>query len=202
MKRVVLVAAGIGFVTLATPAAAQLRAEVHGGFERTTGTINFAPPATVSAPVTAEGAFGGIGVGYDLHTEGTDGFIGIEANADYSAAEDCIDTPGATPAPQLCLSPTIDLSVNGRLGIRTGAFSIYALAGYSKLMADTSFSGVPGSTANGPQSGDEDLGGFRIGGGVEVNVSANMYAKLEYRHTNYADGFVRDQGLVGIGIRF
>jgi outer membrane immunogenic protein len=202
MKRVVLVAAGIGFVTLATPAAAQLRAEVHGGFERTTGPINFAPPATINAPVTAEGGFGGVGVGYDLHTEGTDGFIGIEANADYSAAEECANTPGATPNPQLCLSPTIDLSVAARLGIRTGAFSIYALAGYSKLMADTSFSGIPASTINGPQTGDEDLGGFRVGGGIEVNVSANLYAKLEYRHTNYADGFVRDQGLVGVGIRF
>jgi outer membrane immunogenic protein len=55
--------------------------------------------------------------------------------------------------------------------------------------------------------GNRDLGsqineGWRVGGGAEFALSRNLYAKGEYRYTNYNQNIERHQGLVGLGVRF
>ena len=38
--------------------------------------------------------------------------------------------------------------------------------------------------------------------GLEQGLGSNVYAKVEYRYTNYQDGLSRNQVVGGIGIRF
>jgi opacity protein-like surface antigen len=51
-------------------------------------------------------------------------------------------------------------------------------------------------------SAHETLDGLRLEIGVRVNVGRKLYAKAEYRYTNYEQGVSRDQGFAGIGLKF
>lgn len=43
----------------------------------------------------------------------------------------------------------------------------------------------------------ENLDGFRVGTGVERSFMRNVYGKVEYRYSNYAQDFERHQVLAG-----
>lgn len=47
-----------------------------------------------------------------------------------------------------------------------------------------------------------ELDGLRVGGGVEVNVAGPVFAKAEYRYTDFSQGVGKHGGLVGVGLRF
>lgn len=46
------------------------------------------------------------------------------------------------------------------------------------------------------------LEGVRVGGGVEVNVAGPVYAKVEYRYTDFDGPTGKHEALVGVGYRF
>lgn len=46
------------------------------------------------------------------------------------------------------------------------------------------------------------LEGVRLGGGLEVNVAGPVFAKVEYRYTDFAGNTGKHGGLVGVGYRF
>ena len=46
------------------------------------------------------------------------------------------------------------------------------------------------------------LEGVRVGGGLEVNVVGPVYAKVEYRYTDFEGTTGKHGGLVGVGYRF
>lgn len=46
------------------------------------------------------------------------------------------------------------------------------------------------------------LEGVRVGGGLEVNVAGPVYAKVEYRYTDFEGATGKHGGLVGVGYRF
>jgi len=46
------------------------------------------------------------------------------------------------------------------------------------------------------------LEGVRVGGGLEVNVAGPVYAKVEYRYTDFEGATGKHGGLVGLGYRF
>lgn len=46
------------------------------------------------------------------------------------------------------------------------------------------------------------LEGLRVGGGLEVNVAGPVYAKVEYRYTDFEGKTGKHGGLVGVGYRF
>lgn len=57
--------------------------------------------------------------------------------------------------------------------------------------------------ANWKQTTTAELEGLRLGGGVEVKVAGPVYAKAEYRYTDFNRGNVGQHGgLVGVGLRF
>lgn len=57
--------------------------------------------------------------------------------------------------------------------------------------------------ANWKQTTTAELEGLRLGGGVEVKVAGPVYAKAEYRYTDFNRGNVGQHGgLVGVGVRF
>lgn len=63
---------------------------------------------------------------------------------------------------------------------------VYGKVGYSNWQAVTS----------------TELEGLRVGGGVEANLVGPVYAKAEYRYTDFDRGVGRHGGFVGVGLRF
>jgi outer membrane immunogenic protein len=89
---------------------------------------------------------------------------------------------------------------------------VYAKGGYTNTKIETAFSG-------GGDSADFDtsVDGWRLGAGVEQMIGTNVYAKAEYRYSNYNGlkldddlfgdedfdiDLDRHQVLAGIGLRF
>jgi outer membrane immunogenic protein len=80
-----------------------------------------------------------------------------------------------------------DLGVGARLGyVVNDNVLLYGKAGYS----------------NWRQVAGRSTEGLRLGGGLEVNVAGPVYAKAEYRYTDFEGNLGRHGGLVGVGIRF
>lgn len=79
-----------------------------------------------------------------------------------------------------------DLGVAARLGyVLNENVLAFARGGYSNL-----------------DLGRRSADGLTVGGGLEVNVVKNVYAKAEYRYTDFEGNLGRHGGLVGVGIRF
>lgn len=67
---------------------------------------------------------------------------------------------------------------------------IYGKAGYANFRA-IDFS-----------NRDKALSGLRVGGGLEYNLSRNLFTGVEYRYTDFQNGVGVHGGLVKLGIRF
>jgi outer membrane immunogenic protein len=176
------------------------RLEIHGGYDRLAYKNFFSPSDTTFKPIN--GSMYGVGLGYDFQV-GEQLFVGAEGNADFSSKSRCqvnplILAPGIFES---CVNPKRDLSANARLGIKLGneRTALYALAGYSNLKLGTSFQiNRSGKTPTGSETRD----GVRLGAGIEQDFSDRFYGKIEYRYTSYGSRLNRNQGIVGIGIRF
>lgn len=80
-----------------------------------------------------------------------------------------------------------DLGVGGRLGyVINDNVLAYGKVGYSNFKPTTRL----------------ELEGLRLGGGLEVNLAGPVYAKAEYRYTDFEGGVGKHGGLVGVGLRF
>lgn len=56
--------------------------------------------------------------------------------------------------------------------------------------------------ANWKQTTSTELEGLRLGAGVEVKVTGPVYAKAEYRYSDFDGNVGQHGGLVGVGVRF
>lgn len=107
-----------------------------------------------------------------------------------------------------------DLYAGGRVGLLLSPTAmVYAKGGYTNARFDLTAS--DGTTETGRNF---NLGGYRVGAGIEKALSPRTYAKLEYRYSNYdnarlefanganTDNFSvdtdRHQVAVGVGFRF
>jgi outer membrane immunogenic protein len=108
-----------------------------------------------------------------------------------------------------------DLYVGARVGYAMSPSTmLYAKGGYTNAKFDARSS--DGTTVS---NQDIDTDGWRIGAGVEQAISNNVFAKLEYRYSNYKKGEVdfsddlpdsqrfdldldRHQVVAGVGVRF
>lgn len=171
----------------ATCAAANgLRLEAHGGWDR-----------PVSDGVKSNGLMYGIGAGYDLAI-GDKLFAGIEANADFSTARECA-TGVVAAGDKLCVRAGRDLSLLARAGVEVAPGSrLYALAGWTNARVRGDYKPATGALVSSAQT----LDGWRIGAGFQQDLGSGVYAKLEYRYSDYADGDNRHQLVAGFGIRF
>ncbi len=80
-----------------------------------------------------------------------------------------------------------DLGVGARLGVvLNDNVLVYGKAAY----------------ANWRQVAGVDTEGLRLGGGLEVNLAGPVYAKAEYRYTDFDGATGKHGGLVGFGLRF
>lgn len=170
-----------------TSACAQgLRLEAHGGWDR-----------AQSDGVKSDGLLYGLGVGYDFNL-GRGLFAGIEANADLSTASECANGIIAA-GDRLCVRAGRDLSLIARAGIelKPGS-SLYALAGWTNARVRGEYKPATGAVVSEAQN----LDGWRIGAGFQQQLGDRLYAKLEYRYSDYDSGDNRHQLLMGFGINF
>jgi outer membrane immunogenic protein len=169
-----------------------VRAEAHIGFDA----------LDRRGASSSEDGFGGIGLGYDFSINDKT-FIGVEVNIDESNIKNDIG-----PAPQgtvITLKANRDINVNARVGTSIGASGktkVYVLGGYTNLRAKLTATITPPTGAVTRITDAANADGYRVGLGIERNIGKRTYAKVEYRYSNYEGGFTRNQGLVGIGIRF
>jgi outer membrane immunogenic protein len=179
----------------ATPAFAQDAAPLTG--LRVEGIVGYDRPDIDNE--SQDGVTYGVGLGYDVQAGGA--VIGIEAEAADSTVDECVK--GAILATDtFCAEFKRDLYVGGRIGAAVGANSlIYAKAGYTNARVGVDYNdGVAGTT--GDFKTGENLDGVRVGGGFQFGLGANSYAKIEYRYSNYEQGFDKHQAVAGFGFRF
>jgi outer membrane immunogenic protein len=87
-----------------------------------------------------------------------------------------------------------ELTLAGRLGTPIGDNALlYGKIGYANAQVRVENLAV---------SEKRDLDGVLFGAGAEVRITPRVYLKGEYRYTDYADGYVANNIVTGVGIRF
>lgn len=107
-----------------------------------------------------------------------------------------------------------DLYIGGRLGYLVSPTTmVYGKVGYTNARLDLTRSDGTTETGN-----HFNLDGYRVGAGIEHELSPRTYAKIEYRYSNYGDARLeyasggntnnfsvdtdRHQVVAGVGFRF
>lgn len=194
MKKILVIGAALAAFA---PAAAMAQdagswtgahADVVAGWDQVKVQDGIAPGVDYSK----DGVVYGGGLGYDYDTGSV--VLGLDAELTGSTTKDCDTTLG------VCLKAGRDIYAGGRVGVAVGDARdtlLYFKGGYTNARS-TAETTVGGSTVS--ASTDED--GYRVGAGVEHKFSDTMTAKVEYRYSDYGDGFNRNQVVAGIGFRF
>ena len=184
----------------ATPALAQNTAPgglylgALGGYE---GIDVESADGTVSAD--ADSAVYGITAGYDLSLGSA--FVGVEGELSTSG--------GSTEFPDTFTGARDGLEANGQyyIGARAGMALTPGVAAYAKV-GYTSLDTKAFTSSGSLEELDDNAGGFRFGGGVQVQLPGPLEGRLEYRHSEYKDvqdtfgDATTDQVVAGLGVRF
>ncbi|HEY6816872.1 MAG TPA: outer membrane beta-barrel protein [Croceibacterium sp.] len=200
MKRVLALAALAAGLT-ATPALAQSSAP--GGFYA--GAIGGyegidVESADGSVTANADSAVYGVNLGYDLGLGSA--FVGIEGELSTSGS--------STDFPASFTGARDRLEANGQyyVGARAGFALTPGIAAYGKV-GYTSLSTKAFTTAGTLDELEDNAGGFRFGGGVQVQLPGPLEARVEYRRSQYKDlvdgaygDATTDQVVAGLGVRF
>ena len=145
-----------------------------------------------------DGVAYGLGAGYDFQIGGA--VLGIEGEAMDSSTNGC-ETGFAVANDRICANAKRDLYAGARVGVAVAPSTlVYAKAGYTNARVRVNYTD-PTTPANNLSAAD-NLDGIRVGGGIEQKLGTNLYAKAEYRYSNYESGIERHQVLGGIGFRF
>jgi outer membrane immunogenic protein len=171
------------------------------GIGRNNQTLTFPGfPSFEQSYLSPQGALGGAQIGYNWQTNSPFGplVLGVEADIQGAGLRDdytCLLTC-RTGGPEITgrFDQRLDWfgTVRGRVGLATGPVLSYVTAGFAYGGVRTSL------TENiiaplGTFTSDRLRGGWTVGSGVEVAVSGNWTAKIEYLYVdlgNRADTFV------------
>jgi outer membrane immunogenic protein len=192
MKKIAF--AAIAAVAVAAPAAAQEGAPFTGPrIEALVGYDNLR-----GAGDGRDGLAYGVAAGYDFQMGGA--VAGLEVEYTDSDVDGCA-TGFVVAADRICATAGRDLYAGGRLGFAVAPSTlVYAKAGYTNARVGLNYTDSV-TPANDFRLSDE-LDGVRVGAGLEQKLGTNLYAKAEYRYSNYESGFERHQVLGGVGFRF
>jgi outer membrane immunogenic protein len=178
---------------VASPVFAEPWADVHAGLDR--------PQVDHGHK---NGVAYGVSLGYDIPLDNS-WFVGLAVSADGANTRQCIDDL-LNGGDRACAKANRDLSavVRAGFGVAHGT-KIYALAGYSNARVRAVYNDGLGNLF----SDHENVGGLRIGAGVQVAITKAFFAKAEYRFSHYKkidllDGehLDRHNVLVGAGVDF
>ena len=153
-----------------------------------------------SASASADSAVYGVSAGYDLSLGG--GFVGVEGEVSTS--------DGSTDFPSNFNSARDGLEASGQyyIGARAGFALTPGIAAYGKV-GYTALDTKAFTSAGSLDELEENAGGIRFGGGVQVQLPGPLEARVEYRRSRYEDvvdsqfgDLTTDQVVAGIGLRF
>ena len=196
-KIIALAVVAAGFA--ATPALAQSTGGLYvgavGGYE---GIDVESADGTVSAD--ADAAVYGVSAGYDLSLGGA--FVGVEG--ELSTTGDSTTFPGNVAGARDGLETGGQYYVGARAGFAlTPGIAAYGKVGYTAL--DTTAFTSAGTLAE----LEDNAGGIRFGGGVQVQLPGPLEGRLEYRRSRYKDvgdgsygNATTNQVVAGVGVRF
>jgi outer membrane immunogenic protein len=200
MKTMVALAA-LAASLAATPALAQSAAPgglyvgAIGGYE---GIDVESADGTVTAD--ADSAVYGVNLGYDLSLGSA--FVGVEGELSTSG--------GSTEFPDSFAGAREGLDTGGQyyLGARAGFALTPGIAAYGKV-GYTALDTKAFTSSGSLDELEENTGGIRFGGGLQVQLPGPFEARVEYRRSRYkdvADGTYgdlnTDQVVAGVGLRF
>ncbi|OAN63500.1 outer membrane protein [Sphingomonas sp. TDK1] len=147
--------------------------------------------------------FGG-NIGYDIQRGST--VFGVEGEVTGSSISDRTSNV-LNPGDRLRVKAGRDLYVGGRLGfVANPRTLIYAKAGYTNAQFITDYDS-PATTPALSFRERDNLGGWRLGAGAEFKLTNQVFAKAEYRYSNYGSQTngvdpERHQIITGLGVRF
>jgi outer membrane immunogenic protein len=153
-----------------------------------------------SATATADSAVYGVSAGYDLSLGSA--FVGVEGELSTSG--------GDTQFPSTFTGARDSLESGGQyyVGARAGFALTPGIAAYGKV-GYTSLSTKAFTSAGTLAELEDNAGGLRFGGGVQVALPGPLEARLEYRRSKYKDAgdgsfgdATTDQVVAGVGVRF
>ncbi len=200
MKKIVTLAAVAAGLS-ASPALAQSASPggfyigALGGYE---GIDVESADGSVSAD--ADSAVYGVNVGYDLSLGSA--FVGIEGELSTSS--------GDTEFPDSFTGAREGLEANGQyyIGARAGVALTPGIAAYGKV-GYTSLDTKAFTSSGSLDELEDNAGGLRFGGGVQVQLPGPLEARVEYRRSKYKDlidgtfgDATTDQVVAGVGVRF
>ena len=197
--RKVLALAAVAAGLAATPALAQSTGGLYvgaiGGYEGID-----VEAADGSATATADSAVYGVNAGYDLSLGGA--FVGVEGELSTSG--------GDTQFPTTFTGARDSLEAGGQyyVGARAGFALTPGIAAYGKV-GYTSLSTKAFTSAGTLSELEDNAGGIRFGGGVQVQLPGPLEGRVEYRRSrskDVSDGpngdATTDQVVAGLGVRF
>ncbi|OZA92096.1 MAG: autotransporter outer membrane beta-barrel domain-containing protein [Erythrobacter sp. 34-65-8] len=220
-KTIAALLAGSTFL-VAVPASAQavdespftgLRVQAVTGYDSVTAGSDDDDDINDNNDQTADGILYGAAVGYDIDFGGV--VVGPEAEFTFSSADTDFNDGDFENFGFGNVSAERDLYLGARIGAKVGENALaYVKGGYTNATFDI-------RSNDGTREFREgyDTDGYRIGGGVEVALSQNMFINAEYRYSNYSKAEVdfegtlpdterfnvdldRHQVAVGLGMRF
>ena len=191
MRTILFLAASVSAFSFAQQASAQdftgPRVEVTAGYDTTNADDGIA-----ATPNKLDGLRIGGAVGYDFAV-GNTVRVGVEADAGFLTSGDNRYNAGAS---SYRITTGRDLGVSLRAGAKVGDKTfLYAKGGWANSQYRVRSTGPVADVRS-----NED--GWRIGAGVEHMITDKIYAKAEYRYTDYGDDVSRHQVLAGVGYRF
>ena len=196
MRKLILAALLTG--AAATPAMAQTADEGRFSGVRVEGIVGY--DTTKDDGEGRDGVVYGVGAGFDVQRGNM--VFGVSGEASKSNIDECVTGVLAT-GDELCVEAGRELTIGGRVGVVAGSSAlVYAHAGYTNARIDVDYTPATVGGANPFDSQSGNLDGVRVGGGVELAIGSNAFAKAEYRYSNYEQGFDRHQVVGGIGLRF
>ncbi len=170
-----------------------LRAEAHLGWDHPSIHLGVSDGVdAVSETLGEDGLLYGVEVGYDARLNDFD--LGVYAGFDGASTRSCLgDASG-----EAC----VKAGRNWTIGARAGYFVsdnalVYVKGGYANGSVKLSYRDAVDAASDLDVS--DNMDGYQIGAGVQVELGSNVYAKLEYVRTNYNDYDYRD-GAVGLTV--
>ena len=190
------------------------KVEVIAGYDHNRSGSSVDADNTRNLKQSIDGVTYGVGIGYDLNTGG--GFV-VGAEAELSDSTAKWDNNNGVPNTFNLgrVKADRDIYVGGRLGyVVSPRTMVYAKGGYTNARY-----GLLGTDGTTELNQHLDTDGYRVGAGVEYQMDSNVYAKVEYRYSNYKKAEFdfsgntpdssrfnidtdRHQVVVGVGMRF
>lgn len=147
-------------------------------------------------------------IGYDVDLSGFT--LGAYAGLADSSTKECAEVFTEV---QTCAKSGRNITLGVRAGVKvTPGILLYARGGYSNGQVKLDY--IDYVTPANSFGVSDEMDGYHIGAGVQVDLLANVYARLDYVHTDYSDyrikegsativgGVNRDNVLLGVGFRF